>query len=45
MQIAAFGCVTAYFSNSADIVSVLPLCLHQRAAVNWLFSKSSANSF
>jgi hypothetical protein len=45
IPIAAFGCVTAYFRSSADMVSVLPLCLHQRAAVNWLFSKISANSF
>ena len=41
MPIEAFGCVTAYFSSNADIVSVLPLCLHQRAAVNWLFSDIS----
>ena len=45
MPIATFGWVTAYFSSSADMVWLLPLCLHQRAAVNWLFSKISANSF
>ena len=34
--IATLGCVTAYFSSSAEMVWVLPLCRHHRAAVNWL---------
>lgn len=45
MPISALGWVTAYFRSSADMVWLFPLWRHQRAAVNWLFSKISANSF
>jgi len=44
MPIALLGWVNAYFSRSAHMVWVLPLCLHHWATVNWFFSNNSANS-
>lgn len=44
MAIWLFSCVTAYHSRSADIRSVLPLCRHHRAAVNWFSVNKRANS-
>lgn len=35
MAIAVFGCAIAYHNRSADMMKLLPLCRHHRAAVNW----------
>ncbi len=44
MAVAVFEWVVAYQSSSAEITKVFPLCLHQRAAVNWFSLNVFMNS-
>lgn len=45
MPMALLGLFMAYQRRRAEMMKVLPLCLHHRAAVNWLFVKRFMNSF
>ena len=43
IPIALLGWVTAYQRRRAEMMNVLPLCLHHLAAVNWFSWKSLTN--